>query len=170
MVNLRIWPLFLTRELHFETNLPAPKKDILRVMHEPQNALRNNPLIFYVEQDRDKSGELVAANLKYEATKHGFPMDPDPEDPAWFTIRETVRATGGISETKDFETEIRVLYWRTEHGGGVFIIGKAWTTVHHWHTIEQDGDGAAIYKKHMVFKVSKVNFLGNVDGRLLNVT
>lgn len=63
MVNLRIWPLFLTRELYFDTSLPAPKKEILCVMHDPQNALRNNPLIYYVEQDRDNNGDLVAADL-----------------------------------------------------------------------------------------------------------
>lgn len=93
-----MWPFILTRNASFSKEIPTSKAELLKMVHDPELAVRLSPLFKSITQD--------------------------PQDPKWYTITERLPLLGGLLESS---TTFRVCWNNTEDGRSVEVFARVWT-------------------------------------------
>jgi len=92
-----MWPFILTHTITLEKAIAASRSDVLKILHDPQQVLANNPMVVSVVQDNS--------------------------EPSWYTVTERIPLVGSWATHTRFRTQ----WMQSTDGCDVEVHAALWT-------------------------------------------
>ena len=122
-----MWPFILTRTITLEKTIAASRSDVLKILHDPQQVLANNPMVVSVVQDNS--------------------------EPSWYTVTERIPLVGSWATHTKFRTQ----WMQSMDGCDVEVHAALWTRLKNEMRVRELNaeEGSVLLHEQVVVQVKR---------------